>query len=104
MAGDSHIKRTFFGFGGSIIVYRCDHCAANLKSPLDEAGTSDICPACGAAFIVPGAAERDRLRNDKIENEEAKNALVESKHKEETDTVSNEALPPNQFDTSLPLS
>jgi hypothetical protein len=28
---------------------------------------TDSCPTCGAEFVVPGAAERGRLRNEKVE-------------------------------------
>jgi hypothetical protein len=49
-------------FGGYSIGYDCPHCSTRLKSALDEAGTSQFCPACGAGFIVPGKEERDRIR------------------------------------------
>jgi S1-C subfamily serine protease len=102
LANDPQIKRTLFGCGGRVAVYRCQQCAAKLKSPLDEVGTTDNCPACGATFTVPGSAERDHLRNAKIAKQEAKRALAEAKRKAKTIPATIEAVPSNQTHTSPP--
>jgi S1-C subfamily serine protease len=100
MAGTRHVKRGLFGVGGHIVVYHCRNCAARLKSPLDEAGTTDTCPACGAQFIVPGADERDRLRDEKLAKKEAKRALAEAKRQAKEKETSNDDVQLSESDTS----
>lgn len=42
--------------------YDCPGCGERLRSPLTDAGTSDQCPDCLAAFVVPGAKQLAKLR------------------------------------------
>src|SRR5205809_7415739 len=56
-----HVKKNLLG--GYTVSYDCPQCSAKLKSPIDDAGKSDTCPQCGRQFIVPGGADRDRIRN-----------------------------------------
>ncbi len=58
---DRRIKIKKGIFGGRSIGYDCPHCSSRLKSPINDAGTSDTCPSCGGGFIVPGKEERDRI-------------------------------------------
>lgn len=102
MADEPHLKRSLFGVGRSIVVYRCRHCAAKLKSPLDEAGATDTCPACGTAFIVPGADERERLQNERLAKQEAKRVLAEAKRAAKHELAASNALPLDLADVSLP--
>jgi S1-C subfamily serine protease len=103
MAENSQIKRMLFGFGAHQIVYHCRRCAAKLKSPLVEAGTTDTCPACGAAFIVPGADERDRLRNERLVKDEANRASAEAKRKAKSERAIRQTLSLAPVDASPPV-
>lgn len=49
-------------FGRLTVGYDCPHCAARLKSPLDDAGKVDTCPECDTTFVVPGSEERSRIQ------------------------------------------
>ena len=50
--------------------YTCPTCGDGLESPLGEAGTSQNCPTCKAAFVTPGAlslqAEKDRAAAEAV--------------------------------------
>ena len=34
---------------------------SSVKSPIDEAGTTQNCPHCRTQFVVPGTEERERI-------------------------------------------
>lgn len=63
--------------GGHAISYDCPHCSAAIKSPLDDAGKSDTCPQCNRQIIVPGAGQRDRIREGEIAAAEIKRDATE---------------------------
>jgi hypothetical protein len=53
------------------IVFSCPHCAAELRRPLNEAGTRQPCPGCMSVVTVPGAEEvRAILRDERREAED----------------------------------
>ena len=58
--------------GGLTVFYTCERCLAPLESPLEEAGTAQMCPTCKGAFVTPGETE---LREAKRSEEEATKAL-----------------------------
>ncbi|TVQ51261.1 MAG: hypothetical protein EA377_12975 [Phycisphaerales bacterium] len=43
--------------GGLEVFYRCPACAAELRSPLTDAGDRENCPKCGISYVVPGEPE-----------------------------------------------
>lgn len=47
-------------------------CGAELRIPLQEAGRTEQCPTCGAAFVVPGVAERDADTREREAQQQAK--------------------------------
>jgi S1-C subfamily serine protease/DNA-directed RNA polymerase subunit RPC12/RpoP len=102
MADDSRIRRSLFGFGSYYVVYRCRKCSVKLTSPLDEAGTADVCPACGEAFMVPGAVERDRLHKESIAKEKVKRILVDGKWRPRNTLATCKANPIDSTDRSTP--
>ena len=53
------LKKTLTG--KYVIKYDCPGCGDRLSSSLDDAGTRDTCPGCGASFDVPGVAEKEKL-------------------------------------------
>lgn len=74
-------------FGRLTVGYDCPHCAARLKSPLDDAGKSDTCPECGIAFVVPGTEELRRIESEeaaaaqRIREEEARRKQEQDQHR-----------------------
>lgn len=44
------------------IVWSCPQCNAELRSPLQEAGTRQSCPQCKTELLTPGAKELGRIR------------------------------------------
>lgn len=60
--GKVEIKKRLLG--GYSVCYECPHCSSDLQSPIDDAGQPDECPDCGKDLLVPGEAERDRVRRD----------------------------------------
>lgn len=62
---------------GKKIVFTCPKCQEELRSPLQEGGTAQACPDCGARFVVPGerekrAAELARAAQEKARAEQQK--------------------------------
>ena len=45
--------KSFGFFGGQRIKYNCPSCDERLRSPINEAGTTDTCPNCYVQFTVP---------------------------------------------------
>ncbi len=77
------------GVAGYSVKYDCLTCGVRLTSTLAEAGTTDHCPDCRNAIVVPGAkekhaiskkqllAEKAREEQNILKQEEAKSALSE---------------------------
>jgi predicted RNA-binding Zn-ribbon protein involved in translation (DUF1610 family) len=63
--------------GGYSLVYCCAMCQARLTSPLNDAGKSDNCPDCGAAFAVPGVEERERILGEQERKQAEKHRRAE---------------------------
>jgi hypothetical protein len=62
MATEYSVKKSWLG--GYKISYNCPNCSTALKSPLDDAGKTDSCPACNAQLVVPGKDARERIRSE----------------------------------------
>lgn len=51
--------------GPPVVSYACASCGMALESPLEEAGTKQKCPTCGAPFVTPGEREA-RIERQKL--------------------------------------
>jgi uncharacterized Zn finger protein (UPF0148 family) len=88
--------------GGHTVSYQCPQCSAGLKARLDEAGTSDSCPDCGAAHTVPGTAERNRIAQAAADAKREKQQQVERARREkESREASEQARQQAQAQRSL---
>ena len=62
------------------IKFDCPTCQTRLRAKLFEAGTVDVCPACGEQFKVPGEQrlrEARALEQEKAQDEEARRQEIE---------------------------
>ncbi len=55
----------------SLTVYRCSECGRQIESLLNDAGSKDICPACGKAVTVPGEAERRLVQEADVSRQDS---------------------------------
>ncbi|PHQ78464.1 MAG: hypothetical protein COB69_09955 [Phycisphaera sp.] len=65
--------------GGIAIHYNCPQCQAALKSPVEEAGKDETCPACMYTFVVPGVEAKKENRIREAKARETKEANASSK-------------------------
>ena len=65
---------------GTTINYDCPGCGAELNSKIELAGEPEVCPSCGAGYVIPG--EEDKLRIDsEVERVRVKRAQQESRRR-----------------------
>lgn len=63
------------GLTGSHVHFACPACGEHLHNPLSDAGRRDRCPQCGAAYIVPCAAERRRIEEERAREAEQRHRV-----------------------------
>jgi len=59
------------------ISFDCPGCEERLRCPLSDAGKDDNCPECGATFTVPGAQQREEIRQAELRAVEEKCRVIE---------------------------
>lgn len=65
--------------------WECQQCRAPLTAPLADADSTDTCPQCGAAFIVPGRFEKELAESKKAAADAAAEAERRSKQRAEAE-------------------
>ena len=65
------------------VKYACPQCGEGLHSPLEDAGNSDTCPACGVGFTVPGERELLKQREEERASNAADEAVTHAKQAEQ---------------------
>lgn len=56
--------------GAKVVTYQCPRCGIDLESPLEEAGTEQMCPTCGGPFVSPGTPELLKEQQERQEQQE----------------------------------
>ncbi len=76
--------------GGFDVFYNCASCAADLRSPLTDAGERETCPQCSARYVVPGERERAEYKR-RQEAKRQKQREREQKRREQQKRTEDEA-------------
>jgi len=88
------VNKSLFGHK---VNFKCPNCAAGLVSKLEEAGSIDQCPDCGAHFECPGkdylaALKRDKEHDAKERQEEKKRAAKAKSERKAERLAENERI------------
>jgi Zn-finger nucleic acid-binding protein len=73
--------------GGQIVCYSCPTCGGILESPLEEAGSEQICPTCQGGFVTPGIAELETMLAEERAKEERMLAEQQRREAEKADAA-----------------
>lgn len=74
------------------VSYNCPRCAAELESPLENAGQRFPCPTCGHELTVPGIEKLNRLRADEAKKSAEMAERAAAKAAEEKRRAEREAI------------
>ena len=91
------------GVMGATVLYECPQCGSPLTSSLDESGSQDACPDCGAVFIVPGSQARQQADIVRKNTDAIRLAEQEERLKSRADAVVRRAARRSSRDKDLQL-
>src|SRR5437879_7359840 len=65
------------------VAFECEACKHQLKCPLEEAGLTQKCPTCGAAFVTTGKVELEEHLREEVRRQAEEEAAVTKRKEDE---------------------